>query len=181
VVFTVPERLSAVALQNQRVLYTLLFRTAAETLRRIAADPQPLGAEIGFLAVLHTWGQNLRHHPHLHCVVPGGGLSPDGQRWVPGRPGFCLSVRVLSRVFQRLCLRDLEAAFDRRALPFQGPLAPLAEPPAFRRLLDPARASNWEVYAKAPFGGPAQVLDYLGRYTCLPTSRPTGWPSPITA
>ncbi len=165
VVFTAPATLGPVALQNQRVVYHLFFRTAAETLRRIAADPQHLGAEIGFLAVLHTWGQNLLHHPHLHCVVPGGGVSPDGQRWVPCRPGFFLPVRVLSRLFRRLFLDALQGAFDRGDLKFHGTLAPLADPQAFARLLAVARTTDWEVYAKPPFGGPAHVLDYLGRYT----------------
>jgi hypothetical protein len=165
VVFTVPASVAAVALQNKRLVYCLLFRTPAETLRRIAADPKHLGAEIGFLAVLHTWGQDLLHHPHLHCVVPGGGLSPDGQRWVPGRPGFFLPVRVLSRLFRRLFLDALQGAFDRGDLEFHGLLAPLAAPKAFPRLLAAARTTDWEVYAKPPFGGPAQVLDYLGRYT----------------
>jgi hypothetical protein len=165
VVFTVPDTLGPVALQNQRVVYSLLFRTAAETLRRIAADPQHLGAEIGFVAVLHTWGQNLLHHAHLHCVLPGGGLSPDGRRWVPCRPGFCLPVRVLSRLFRRLLLECLQEAFDQGQLEFHGTLAPLADPHAFAGLLATARTTAWEVYAKPPFGGPAQVLDYLGRYT----------------
>jgi hypothetical protein len=165
VVFTGPESVGAVALQNQRVVYSLVFHAAAETLRRIAADPQPLGAEIGFLAVLHTGGQNLLPHPHLHGVVPGGGLAPDGQRWVPGRLGFCLPGRVLSRLFRRLCLDALPAAFDQGRLELHGPLAPLADPPAFRRLLAAARATHWVVYAKPPCGGPAPGLDYLGRYT----------------
>jgi hypothetical protein len=119
--------------------------------------------------------------PDRPCGVPGGGLSPAGQRWVPGRPGFCLPVRVLSRLFRRLCLDALRAAFDQGRLEFHGPVAPLADPEAFRRLLAAARTTAWEVYAQPPFGGPAQVLDYLGRYTCLPTGRPTGWPSPTIA
>jgi hypothetical protein len=112
VVFTVPEEIVAIAYQNKEVVYGILFRATAETLKTIAADPQHLGAEIGFFAVLHTWGSNLSHHPHLHCVVPGGGLSPDGQRWVPCRPGFFLPVRVLSRLFRRLFLEFLQKAFD---------------------------------------------------------------------
>jgi Putative transposase/Transposase zinc-binding domain len=165
VVFTVPEEIAALAYQNQALVYGLLFRAAAETLRTIAADPKHLGAEIGFLAVLHTWGQTLLYHPHLHCVVPGGGLSLDGQRWVACRPGFFLPVRVLSRLFRRLLLEYLQAAFDRQHLHFFSALQPLAEPPAFAAYLAPLRTTEWVVYAKPPFGGPQQVLDYLGRYT----------------
>jgi hypothetical protein len=165
VVFTLPEQLAALALQNQRVVYNTLFASAAETLRTIAAGPQHLGAEIGFLAVLHTWGQTLRHHPHLHCVVPGGGLSVDGQRWVSCRQGFFLPVNVLARLFRRLFLTALAQAFDHGKLTFHGTSACLAEPPAFQRLLRSLRAREWWVYAKPPCGGPAQVLAYLGRYT----------------
>ena len=165
VVFTVPEAIAAVALQNKAVVYGILFRTTAETLRTIAADPQHLGATLGFLAVLHTWGQTLGHHPHLHCVVPGGGLAPDGTRWIPCRPGFFLPVRVLSRLFRRLFLAQLETAFAAGRLHFAGPLAPLEDPATFARALGPLRGSDWGVYAKPPFGGPAQVLEYLGRYT----------------
>ncbi len=165
VVFTLPEQLASVALQNQRVVYNLLFSAAAETLRTIAADPRHLGAEIGFLAVLHTWGQTLRHHPHLHCVVPGGGLSVDGERWVSCRKGYFLSVNVLARLFRRLFLQGLERAFEQGKLNFHGHCAYLAKPLAFNRLLTSLRAREWWVYAKPPFGGPAQVLAYLGRYT----------------
>ena len=133
--------------------------------RTIAADPKHLGAQIGVTAVLHTWGQTLQHHPHLHCVVPGGGLSPDGTRWIACRPGFFLPVRVLSRLFRRLFLEHLQAAFDAGKLRFFGDLAGLAEPTAFAARLDPLRRIEWVVYAKRPFGGPEQVLDYLGRYT----------------
>jgi putative transposase/transposase-like zinc-binding protein len=165
VVFTVPDEIAALAYQNQAVVYALLFRAAAETLRTLAADPKHLGAEIGFLAVLHTWGQTLLYHPHLHCVVPGGGLSLDGRRWVACRPGFFLPVRVLSRLFRRLLLEYLQAAFDRQQLHFFSALQPLAEPQAFAAYLAPLRITEWVVYAKPPFGGPQQVLDYLGRYT----------------
>ena len=163
VVFTVPEAVAAIALQNKAVVYGLLFRATAETLRTIGADPQHLGAELGFLAVLHTWGQTLLHHPHVHCVVPGGGLSLDGPRWIACRPGFFLPVRVLSRLFRRLFLAQLATAFERGRLHFTGALAPLRDPAAFRQALAPLRAIDWVVYAKPPFGGPAQVLEYLGR------------------
>lgn len=165
VVFTVPEAIAAIAYQNKAVVYGILFRATAETLRTIGADPQHLGAALGFLAVLHTWGQTLLHHPHVHCVVPGGGLAPDGQRWIACRPGFFLPVRVLSRLFRRLFLEQLQAAFARGQLHFAGPLAALPDPAAFAQYLAPLRQMEWVVYAKPPFGGPAQVLEYLGRYT----------------
>jgi len=165
VVFTLPEQLASLALQNKRVVYNLLFAAAAETLRTIAADQRHLGAEIGFLAVLHTWGQTLRHHPHLHCVIPGGGLSVDGERWISCRPGFFLSVNVLARLFRRLFLQGLERAYENDKLTFDGSLEYLAKAHAFRHLLASLRAREWWVYAKPPFGGPAQVLAYLGRYT----------------
>ena len=152
-------------MQNQREVYGLLFKAAAETLQQIAADPKLLGAEIGFLAVLHTWGQNLQHHPHVHCVVPGGGLSPDGSRWVPCRPGFFLPVRVLSRVFRGKFLALIEAAFDQGKLSFHGELTALADPGEFRRRLAASARTEWVVYSKPPFGGPEQVLKYLARYT----------------
>lgn len=165
VVFTVPERLAPLVLQNPRRLYNLLFRAASETLLRIAADPKHLGARIGFLAILHTWGQNLRHHPHLHCVVPGGGLSADSKHWIACRPGFFLPVRVLSRLFRGLFLEGLKQLVDQGQLEFHGQLQPLASTAAFAQLLRDCRQTDWVVYAKRPFGGPAQVLDYLGRYT----------------
>jgi len=165
VVFTLPEQLASLALQNKRVVYNILFATAAETLRTIAADAKHLGAEIGFLSVLHTWGQTLRHHPHLHCVVPGGGLSPDGLRWVSCRQGFFLPVNVLARLFRRLFLAALAQAFENGKLTFHGTSACLAESHTFHRLLASLRAREWWVYAKPPFGGPEQVLAYLGRYT----------------
>jgi hypothetical protein len=165
VVFTVPEQIAAIAYQNKEVIYGILFRATAETLKTIAADPKHLGAEIGFFAVLHTWGQNLQLHPHLHCVVPGGGLSPDGQRWISCKPGFFLPVRVLSRLFRRLFLESLEKAFDAGKLQFFCALEPLRERPAFVQHLAKAKTAEWVVYAKRPFAGPQQVLDYVGRYT----------------
>jgi Putative transposase/Transposase zinc-binding domain len=165
VVFTVPEEVAAIAYQNKEVVYGILFRATAETLRIIAADPKHLGAQIGFFAVLHTWGQNLLHHPHLHCVVPGGGLSPDGQRWIRCRPDFFLPVRVLSRLFRRLFLQALQKAFDSGKLQFFGTLEPLHEDAAFSELVARTKTSEWVVYAKRPFAGPQQVLDYVGRYT----------------
>jgi len=165
VVFTLPAPVAEIAFQNKERVYAILFKTAAETLRRIAADPKHLGAEIGFVAVLHTWGQNLHHHPHVHCVVPGGGPSLDGTRWVACRPGFFLPVRVLSRLFRRLFLGELHSAFQAGELGFFGDLAQLAEPAAFARRLKELRRIEWVVYAKQPFGGPEQVLAYLGRYT----------------
>lgn len=165
VVFTLPQLLAPLALQNPRVVYGLLFRAASQTLLQIAADPRHLGARIGFLALLHTWGQTLHHHPHLHCVVPAGGLSPDGSRWVACRPNFFLPVRVLSRLFRGKLLALLQGAFDDGRLSFHGSLEALAHPPAFARLLARARRTEWVVYAKPPFGGPEQVLKYLARYT----------------
>lgn len=165
VVFTIPETLGPIALQNPRVVYGLLFRAAAETLQQVAADPKHLGAEIGFLAVLHTWGQSLQHHPHVHCVVPGGGIAPDASRWVACRPGFFLPVRVLSRVFRGKFLALLRTAFDRGRLAFHGKLGPLADPREFQRRLAAGARTEWVVHAKPPFGGPEQVLKYLARYT----------------
>jgi hypothetical protein len=164
-VFTLPATLGPIALQNPRVVYGLLFKAAAETLRQVAADPKHLGAEIGFLAVLHTWGQNLQHHPHVHCVVPGGGLAADGSRWVACRPGFFLPVRVLSRVFRGKFLALLRSAFDRGKLSFHGKQATLADPVVFQSRLSLATKTEWVVHAKPPFGGPEQVLKYLARYT----------------
>jgi hypothetical protein len=165
VVFTLPEAIATIAFQNRALLYNMLFTTAAQTLRTIGADPKHLGAEIGFLAVLHTWGQTLMNHPHLHCVVPGGGLSPDGQRWVACRPGFFLPVRVLSALFRRLFLERLQQAYDAGELTLVSALEPLRTPDAFQRHLAPLREQDWVVYAKPPFADAQQVLDYLGRYT----------------
>jgi hypothetical protein len=164
VVFTVPDAIAQIAFYHKEAVYDILFRATAETLLTIARDPRQLGAEIGFFAVLHTWGQNLHLHPHLHCVVPGGGLSPDDQ-WLACRPGFFLPVRVLSRLFRRLFLEALEKAHADGQLQFFGDLEPLRDRPAFLRHLAPLRDSEWVVYAKAPFGGPQRVLEYLGRYT----------------
>ena len=165
VVFTVPAPAAEIAFQNKAAVYAILFRAAAEALRTIAADTRHLGAEIGVVAVLHTWGQTLQHHPHIHCVVPGGGLSADGTRWIACRPGFFLPVRVLSRLFRRLFLDHLQRAFERGKLSFFGDLAGLAHPAAFARRIRALRRAEWVVYAKRPFGGPEQVLAYLGRYT----------------
>ena len=165
VVFTVPEAIAAIAYQNKACVYGILFQATAKTLRLIAADPAHLGAELGFFAVLHTWGQNLLHHPHLHCVVPGGGISPDGTRWISCRPGFFLPVRVLSRLFRRLFLEALQRAFDAGELSFFSSLAALRDRQAFAQYLGPVRTTDWVVYAKPPFAGPQQVLDYVGRYT----------------
>jgi len=164
VVFTVPEQIAAIAFYNQEVVYQILFRTVAATLLTIARDPQHLGAEMGFFAVLHTWGQNLHLHPHLHCVVPGGGLTPDGE-WKACLPGFFLPVRVLSRLFRRLFLEALEKAYADGELQFFSDLEPLREASAFAASLAPVRQTEWVVYAKPPFGGPPQVIQYLGRYT----------------
>lgn len=164
VVFTIPAPLAAIAFHNKDVVYDILFRTTAGTLLTIARDPRHLGAEIGFFAVLHTWGQNLHLHPHLHCVVPGGGLSPDGE-WIACRPGFFLPIRVLSRLFRRLFLEALENAYAHAELRFFGELEPLREPQAFARYVASVREIDWVVYAKPPFGGPQHVLEYLGRYT----------------
>jgi hypothetical protein len=165
VVFTVPEAVATIALPNKRLLYMLLFRATADALRTIAADARHLGATIGFVAVLHTWGQTLLHHPHLHCVLPGGGLTPDGAHWVACRPGFFLPVRVLSRRFRRVFLDALHAAYLAGHLRLPGSLAALADLATWRRTIADLRQVEWVVYAKRPFAGPRQVLDYVGRYT----------------
>ena len=165
VVFTLPQALAPLALQNPRLIYGLLFRAASDTLLKIAADPKHLGAAIGFLAVLHTWGQTMGLHPHLHCVVPGGGLSSDGARWVACRKGFFLPVRVLSRLFRRKFLAYLQHAFEHGKLSFFGHLAELTAANRFRQLCSDVANQEWVVYAKPPFGGPDQVLKYLARYT----------------
>lgn len=165
VVLTVPQVVAELALQNPRVVYWILFRAAAQTLLNVAADPRHLGAKIGLLAVLHTWGQRLHHHPHVHCVVPGGGLSPDGTRWVFARKRFFLPVRVLSRVFRGRFLALLKKAYARQELEFHGRLAPLRQAGAWQHWLNVAARREWVVYAKQPFGGPAAVLQYLARYT----------------
>jgi predicted Zn-ribbon and HTH transcriptional regulator len=165
VVFTLPEPVAKLSLQNKRQMYTLLFRATAETLQTIAADPKHLGAQIGFFCVLHTWGQTLTAHPHLHCVVPGGGISLDGRQWIACRPGFFLPVKVLSRRFRKVYLRYLEQAYAAGKLEFHGDLKQLADAKNFARYLAPLAEIEWVVYAKPPFGGPERVLDYLGRYT----------------
>jgi hypothetical protein len=165
VVFTLPSQLAPLALQNPRVVYALLFRAVSETLLQVAATPRHLGARIGFLAVLHTWGQTLVHHPHVHCVVPAGGLAPDGSRWIGCRPGFFLPVRVLGRLYRGKLLALLRAAHAAGRLEFHGELERLRGREAFGRLLDEVRVLEWVVYAKPPFGGPAAVLKYLARYT----------------
>ena len=165
VVFTLPAKIGAISYHNKAKVYGLLFKAAAETLTTIATDPKHLGANIGFISVLHTWGQSLDHHPHIHCIVPGGGISPDGPRWVPCKPGFFLPVRVLSRLFRRLFLQYLDAAFVAGELAFFTDLAGLTEPKAFAAYLAPLRTQEWVVYAKRPFAGPKQVLGYLARYT----------------
>jgi hypothetical protein len=166
VVFTLPQQIGGLALQNPRQIYTILFRAASETLLTIAADPKHLGAAVGFLAVLHTWGQNLLLHPHLHCVVPGGGISPDGARWASCRKSsFFLPVRVLSSRFRNLFLIYLRKAFQDGNLRFHGEMAGLANPAAFKALCRRAERMKWVVFVKPPFGGPEQVLKYLARYT----------------
>jgi hypothetical protein len=165
VVFTLPAAIGALAFANKAVVYDLLFRTAAETLTTIAADPKHLGARIGLTAVLHTWGSALTHHPHVHIIVPGGGLSPDGSRWIACKRGFFLPVRVLSRLFRRLFLEGLTVLNEAGRLSFFGDLAPLADKAAFDAALAPLRQSEWVVYAKRPFAGPEAVLAYLARYT----------------
>jgi hypothetical protein len=165
VVFTLPAAIADVAYQNKAVIYDLLFKASAETLSAIAADPKHLGARIGVLSVLHTWGSALTHHPHVHMIVPGGGISLDGHNWVACRPGFFLPVRVLSRLFRRLFLEKLVAAHDGGRLQFFGNHAPLTEAQAFATYLAPLRNTEWVVYSKRPFGGPGAVLAYLARYT----------------
>ena len=165
VVFTIPPAIAEVARQNKKVMYGILMRASGETLKQIAADPKHLGAKIGFLSVLHTWAQNLLHHPHVHCVVPGGGLSIDGERWISCRPGFFLPVRVLSKVFRGKLLDMTRQAFVHGELEFQGGLARLEDQEEFASHLKTAYANDWVVYAKPPFGGPQQVYKYLARYT----------------
>jgi predicted Zn-ribbon and HTH transcriptional regulator len=165
VVFTLPHQLSPLALANKRVLYDLLFRASAATLLEIASDPKHLGAKIGFMSVLHTWGQNVLHHPHAHCVIPAGGLSLDHQHWIRPRYAFFLPVKVLSRVFRGKFTAGLKRAFRKRQLTFPSSLQSLAKEPAFRSFLRSLFRQDWVVYAKPPFGGPQHVLHYLARYT----------------
>lgn len=165
VVFTLPTAIGAIAYQNKAKVYGLLFTAAAEALTTIAADPKHLGADIGLTAVLHTWGSNLDHHPHVHCIVPGGGIADDGSRWVPSRHNFFLSVRVLSRLFRRLFLEGFAKLHVAGELKFFNEHAPLIHDDAFNTYLAPLRRTDWVVYAKRPFAGPEQVLAYLARYT----------------
>jgi Putative transposase/Transposase zinc-binding domain len=166
VVFTLPQQIGRLALQNAKAVYNILFRAASQTLLETAADPRLLGASIGFLAVLHTWGQNLHLHPHLHCVVPGGGLSPDGSRWIAcPKSSFFLPVRVLSHRFREKFLRQLRQAFRKGTLRFSGDLHSLTKPAAFQALCDTAGQIEWVVHIKPPLGGPRRVLKYLARYT----------------
>lgn len=165
VVFTLPAEIASAAFQNKAVVYGLLFKAASETMLTIAADPRHLGARIGITAVLHTWGSALTHHPHVHMVVPGGGIALDGTRWISTRPAFLLPVRVLGKLFRRLFLTRLIQLYDAGKLAFFGSLASLTERRAFLRHLAPVRKTRWVVYAKAPFAGPEAVLAYLSRYT----------------
>lgn len=165
VVFTLPAEIAQIAFWNKKAVYDLLFRASAETVMTIATDPKRMGAQIGMTSVLHTWGSALTHHPHIHMIVPGGGLSPDGTQWVPCRPGFFLHVRVLSRLFRRLFIEGLAALHRAGALSFFGDLAGLADGRTFAAWLAPFRKAEWVVYAKPPFGGPEAVLAYLSRYT----------------
>jgi hypothetical protein len=165
VVFTLPAEITRIAYYNKKAVYNLLFKASAQTLTTIAIDPKHLGAKIGMTSVLHTWGSALTHHPHVHIIVPGGGLSKDGSRWIACRPGFFLPVKVLSRLFRRLFLEGLTALHQAGKLTFFGDLEELKEPSAFNRYLAPLRKSEWVVYAKPPFGGPQAVLAYLSRYT----------------
>ncbi len=165
VVFTLPHELSALVLQNKRLLYDLLFRSSAATLIEVARNPKHLGADIGLLSVLHTWGQNLQHHPHVHCVVPAGGLALDGTRWLAASPRFFLPIRVLSRVFRGKFIAGLKQLVVQDKLQFHGSLQELAKPERFRQFLYQLYSNEWVVYAKPPFGGAEHVLHYLARYT----------------
>jgi hypothetical protein len=165
IVFTLPAEVADIAFQNKSLVYDLLFKAASETMLTIAADPKHLGARIGITAVLHTWGSAMTHHPHVHMIVPGGGIAPDGSRWVSSRPAFLLPVRVLGKLFRRLFLTRLVALHDAGRLNFFGLIAHLANHRAFLRHLAPVRTKRWVVYAKAPFAGPEAVLAYLSRYT----------------
>jgi hypothetical protein len=165
VVFTLPTEIADIAFQNKALIYDLLFKAASETMLTIAADPKHLGARIGITAVLHTWGSAMTHHPHVHMIVPGGGIAPDGKRWISSRPAFLLPVRVLGSLFRRLFLTRLMALHQSGKLGFFGHLAQLADKRAFLRHISPVRKKRWVVYAKPPFGGPEAVLAYLSRYT----------------
>ncbi len=165
VIFTLPAEIADIAFYNKRVIYGLLFKASAKTMLTIAADPKHLGAKIAITSVLHTWGSAMTHHPHVHMIVPGGGISFDGTRWISCRANFLLSVRVLSRLFRRLFIEMLTKAYEAGQLNFYGANAELAEPDKFARFLRPLRKAEWVVFAKRPFGGPDAVLSYLSRYT----------------
>src|SRR4029453_121586 len=165
VVFTLPAEVAAIAFHNKALVYDLLFKAASETMLTIAADPKHLGARIGITAVLHSWGSTMTHHPHVHMIVPGGGIAPDGARWISSRPAFLLPVRVLGQLFRRLFLTRLIALHDAGRLAFFGTMVELSDRQAFLRHLSSVRKKRWAVYAKAPFAGPAAVLAYLSRYT----------------
>jgi hypothetical protein len=165
VVFTLPAEVANIGFQNKAAIYDLLFKAASETMLTIAADPKHLGARIGITAVLHTWGSAITHHPHVHMIVPGGGIAPDGSRWVSSRPAFLLPVRVLGKLFRRLFHARLLARHDTGRLTFFGSMAHFTDRRAFQRYLAPVRKKRWVVYAKAPFAGPQAVLAYLSRYT----------------
>ena len=165
IVFTLPHELNPLAQGNPRLIYGLMFRAMAETLAAFGDDPRHLGGQLGVTAILHTWGQNLSQHLHLHCLVTGGALARDGSRWIHAKPGFLFPVRALSKVFRGKFLDGLRGAFDAGDIAFSGSVAPLAQPPAFARWLGGLRGKPWVVYAKRPFAGPQQVLEYLGRYT----------------
>jgi hypothetical protein len=164
-VFTLPESVKPLALRNQNVVYSILFRSASESIKELTEDPRHLGAEVGFIAVLHTWSQTLMDHPHLHCIVTGGGLSPDGKQWIPCKGEFFLPVKILSRLFRGKFLAYLKEAYEKRKLVFPGKLVPLNEKSAFNALLKDLYAQEWVVYCKPPFGSAEIVMDYLGRYT----------------
>jgi len=165
VVFTVPREIAAVAQQNKKLVYGILFQSSAEAIREIAAHPKHLGVEVGVVAVLHTWGQRLDHHPHIHCLIPGGGLSPDRSRWLSSRPSFFLPVRVLGSLFRGKFLHRLRKSFERGDLVLKGGLSSLASPAQFRSFAASLYERKWVVYSKPPFGGPDRVLKYLARYT----------------
>lgn len=165
VVFTMPKEISALALCNKELIYSTLFQTSAETLQTVSRDPKHLGADLGVLSILHTWGQNLQHHPHIHCVVPGGGLTSDRSQWISCRKGFLFPVHVLGRLFRGKFLARLRQFFDSGQLEFVGATEQFKNPKSFQRLLSAAYQKNWVVYSKPPFGGPEQVLKYLARYT----------------
>lgn len=167
IVFTIPDSLNYLALVNQKVLYNILFKAASETLLKLGKDPRHLGAEIGLICILHTWGQNLMDHPHLHCIVPGGGLSKDGQKWIPSKGGgdFFIHVNVISDLFKKKFLFYLKKAYRQGGLEFVGEIEKLRSQEAFEKLLNKLYKVKWHIYCKKPFGGPRQVLEYLGRYT----------------